>query len=447
MIHTITKEAFTIMKTFLCYIFSYLIEAFIIWQYASHLFQRKSKKWITCSVLIILYGILFFLSTLDLFWLNAISFFTINFIFIFLFFERNIPSCAFHAGISLIMMGLGELIAGGMFSGFLSNFYTARSDTTFLFLYAILTKSIYGAFMYLLLHLLSHSEESQFYNSKETVWLVCVPFASFGLIMSLLVICHTTPATPLTDHMILISALLILWINMLIWIIYHYIQRKNKDFTEMQLSLQKENASTEFYQMLLTQNEQQNILIHDIKKHLQAIALLNDQGNSAQITQYISQITSSFDLHRSIRVCDNDFLNIIFSRYSQECSSHNISLHFDIRNHAVSFLLQSELTSLFCNLLDNAMRAAADCSSSYIELKVNRKPNTPYVILTMVNSCMENPYTPDGILVSLKQDKSRHGYGMKSIQRIVTRYHGDLKSYYQNEDHTFHTILTLQTPI
>lgn len=93
------------------------------------------------------------------------------------------------------------------------------------------------------------------------------------------------------------------------------------------------------------------------------------------------------------------------------------------------------------------MRAAADCSNSYIELKVNRKPNTPYVILTMVNSCMENPYTPDGILVSLKQDKSRHGYGMKSIQRIVIRYHGDLKSYYQNEDHTFHTILTLQTPI
>ena len=245
MIHTITKEAFTIMKTFLCYIFSYLIEAFIIWQYASHLFQRKSKKWITCSVLIILYGILFFFSTLDLFWLNAISFFTINFIFIFLFFERNIPSCAFHAGISLIMMGLGELIAGGMFSGFLNHFYTARSDTTFLFLYAILTKSIYGAFMYLLLHLLSRSEESQFYSSKETVWLVCVPFASFGLIMSLLVICHTTPATPLTDHMILISALLILWINMLIWIIYHYIQRKNKDFTEMQLSLQKENASTD----------------------------------------------------------------------------------------------------------------------------------------------------------------------------------------------------------
>lgn len=108
MIHTITKEAFTIMKTFLCYIFSYLIEAFIIWQYASHLFQRKSKKWITCSVLIILYGILFFFSTLDLFWLNAISFFTINFIFIFLFFERNIPSCAFHAGISSHYDGIGR---------------------------------------------------------------------------------------------------------------------------------------------------------------------------------------------------------------------------------------------------------------------------------------------------------------------------------------------------
>lgn len=47
-------------------------------------------------------------------------------------------------------------------------------------------------------------------------------------------------------------------------------------FTEMQLLLQKEADLAEYYQMLLSQNENQTILIHDIKKHLHSIAVLNE---------------------------------------------------------------------------------------------------------------------------------------------------------------------------
>lgn len=53
---------------------------------------------------------------------------------------------------------------------------------------------------------------------------------------------------------------------------------------EMQLLLQKEANSAEYYQMLLSQNENQNILIHDIKKHLQSIDLLNDKKEHDKIS-------------------------------------------------------------------------------------------------------------------------------------------------------------------
>lgn len=51
----------------------------------------------------------------------------------------------------------------------------------------------------------------------------------------------------------------------------------------MQLLLQRESDSAKYYEMLLSQNENQRILIHDIKKHLQSIELLNAKMNQTKL--------------------------------------------------------------------------------------------------------------------------------------------------------------------
>ena len=62
----------------------------------------------------------------------------------------------------------------------------------------------------------------------------------------------------------------------------------------MQLQLQKEHDSAEYYKMLIAQNENQRILIHDMKKHLQSIALLNEDNENEKIRAYIDQLMHSF---------------------------------------------------------------------------------------------------------------------------------------------------------
>ena len=64
----------------------------------------------------------------------------------------------------------------------------------------------------------------------------------------------------------------------------------------MQLQLQKEHDSAEYYKMLIAQNENQRILIHDMKKHLQSIALLNEENQNEKISAYIDQLMHSSDL-------------------------------------------------------------------------------------------------------------------------------------------------------
>ena len=93
-----------------------------------------------------------------------------------------------------------------------------------------------------------------------------------------------------------ISAVLLLLINLLVFGITQYNQKKSREFTEMQLLLQKESDSAEYYKMLLSQNENRSILIHDIKKHLQSIKLLNEKGESEKIDAYILQLMDASDL-------------------------------------------------------------------------------------------------------------------------------------------------------
>lgn len=117
--------------------------------------------------------------------------------------------------------------------------------------------------------------------------------------------------------------------NLLVFAINRNDQKKNAEYMKMQLLLQKEDDITEYHKMLKQQAENQSILIHDIKKHLQSIALLNRNGENEQITSYIDHLIHSSDLKESIHICDNDLLNAILCRYSKGCLEKEIGFYAD----------------------------------------------------------------------------------------------------------------------
>ena len=105
-----------------------------------------------------------------------------------------------------------------------------------------------------------------------------------------------------------------------------------------------------------------------------------------------------------------------------------------------------DLTALFCNLLDNAMEAAELIPDSYIEITVQKKEPSPFVVIVVINSCRCEPdYDNNHLPISRKPDRFRHGYGLKSIKKVVKRFHGDMQMYYDDHSATFHTIITLKS--
>ena len=84
-----------------------------------------------------------------------------------------------------------------------------------------------------------------------------------------------------------------------------------------------------------------------------------------------------------------------------------------------------EICTLFSNLLDNAIEACEKIEDDrrWVAIQITRKSGMLY--LTISNSIKDRPAEQEGKLITNKQNHQLHGYGIKSVQRIVRKYEGD----------------------
>ena len=194
-------------------------------------------------------------------------------------------------------MGLSELAVLGITLKFSPYFLT--DEGIGLIFYAIFSKLFFFAIIYLLAHLFKGKNTNQRLHYHFELFLMLIPISSIFIMYTFLFIGENTAIAPPANFMVTACAIfLLLILNLLVFGLNQYLQKKYNDFIDIQLLLQKEFDSVEYYEMLLSQNENQRILIHDIKKHLLSIKLLNEQNCSEKIDIYIQQLMKSSDLKR-----------------------------------------------------------------------------------------------------------------------------------------------------
>lgn len=432
----------------ICYLFSFFIEAVILWQYTSTLFVPKQRMRARLILLCTLYLILFAVSLFDFKWLNVSLYLLVNFIFLITMYRLKWHSALFHSAVLAAVMSMCELTVYSIIGHFAPHFFTKTTSAQNIILFGIFSKMIFFTVIYILMLFFKERREYTQKHDKYTLPLVFIPLSSVYVMLTFVSVSDACTLSPALSFMVTLGAVFLLITNLLVFGINQYNQKKNAEFTEMQLLLQKEANVAEYYAMLLTQNENQNILIHDIKKHLQSIRILNDKKECAKINAYVEQLLLSSDLKESARLCDHELLNAILCRYQRKCDDSQISFHADIRHGTIDFIADNDLTSLFCNLLDNALEAARDIPAAFLEINTNKRAGTPFIVITVVNSSRTNPFTDSqGSLTSHKPDKRGHGFGIKSIRKAVSKYHGDMQMYYHDDTLTFHTVITLKSSV
>lgn len=445
------------------YFFNFFVEAVILWQYASNLFfptgsnhkampipsdnLQKTLRKRRMLLLIGLHLLLFTVSILEIRWLNAVLFLSVYFIYLFAQYQLKWFGALFHSSILTAIMSTCELLSYGIISHY-SPYFSHSSYLRNLAILTVTSKILNFLIIHILIHLIKRKRADHTSQTFSSFLLSLIPITSTIVMITFVIIGENATLPHTLDGMIILSSTLLLCINLLVFGLNLYNQKKHSEYTETLLLLQKESDTAKYYEMLLSQYDNRNILIHDIKKHLQSIDLLNDKRDHEKISAYIKQLLLSSDLRTASKLCDHPLLNAILGRYQKQCFSLHISFLADIRSGVLNFMAENDITSLFCNLLDNAVEACKNIPDSYIEITARRNENTPYVVITVINSCRINPFSAQTASrarykLTTKPDAVKHGFGLKSIRKTVAKYNGDMEMYYADDTLTFHSIIML----
>lgn len=166
-----------------------------------------------------------------------------------------------------------------------------------------------------------------------------------------------------------------------------------------------------------------NMKCHDIRHQIRALS------RSGQATEEaLADLEQEVSIYDSTVRTGNAALDIILTEKGLICSQQGIQLCVVANGEALAQLSPSEIYAFFGNALDNAIEAVGiidDHSRRVITLDIHAQMNM--TIATIENYCMEEPTFVDGLPLTSKAERAEHGFGTRSMRRIVEQHGGVLK--------------------
>lgn len=204
-----------------------------------------------------------------------------------------------------------------------------------------------------------------------------------------------------------------------------------RNYYENQVKMleQQANMQYEYYLAQSRKYESTVQILHDVKKHIKAIKNLYtaDQENIAG--KYANEIGEMLEPLIPVNYTDNPILNILLTDKELLMKEKGISLEIKIDNVSLAFIKPIDATTIFGNLLDNAIEAAEKAwrdKSIYIKIGSYHQ----MTVAKIENSCNEVTWK-NGLPVSNK-GKGR-GIGLLNVQKSIEKYDGNLKMKEENQ--------------
>ena len=122
----------------------------------------------------------------------------------------------------------------------------------------------------------------------------------------------------------------------------------------------------------------------------------------------------------------NGIVDAILTEKQEKATTVNTVITFN-GAIAASAITATDLSVIFGNTLDNAIEACEKLQADIKkEVSVVCKYNSGFMFLTISNPVTENIKIHNNTIQTTKQDKSNHGFGLYSLQKIVDKYDGTL---------------------
>ena len=408
------------MDFYLIDVLSIIFEALIINTFFDSVGNKKDNKWLKLGnyfSFILLLSIIYLF--VDLVWIKLIILFVYMFI---LSLSHNI-SIKFRwlsVLILFIIINVIEMLVGFIMSAVFSMTVSAIRETILYYTVGVLASK---TLTFLIAKLVQFKNKTNDLKVSKSIIALYSIFPIITLVVGIILIGgFGADIDPIYSTIGVVAEILLVIANISVFYIFERYARK----TNIQFKLQLEQEQLKLQSQYLEEKIEKQTLsakeMHDLKNELFAIKQLLLSNTDAGISK-IDEICQVVEGMQSIIYTSNTSVDSLINSKKKEIDSNNIIFKCDCYISGFDEINDMDLCILLGNLLDNAIEACLklECNKN-IRLNFKQVDN-------FLNIIIKNTYNNEinEELLTTKENKINHGYGLKSVKSIVEKYEGDFQ--------------------
>lgn len=224
--------------------------------------------------------------------------------------------------------------------------------------------------------------------------------------------------------LLLVNIASIIVLNIFITNIFQSISKNNELKSELKLYEQQAKLQYDYYTSLESKYKSSRKILHDMKNHLQTIENLYKLQENEKAHVYTEDLYKMFDKLAHKYYSSNKVLNIIINDKIQRAESMGVNINCKIGDADMDFIKDIDLTTIFSNLLDNAIEGVKNLSEDKnINLKIEKFND--FIVINISNSIDKLPVKIKEGFASTK--KNHKGLGLQNVSKALEKYEGNMR--------------------
>ena len=265
-----------------------------------------------------------------------------------------------------------------------------------------------------------------------------IPLFLFLFVFQLLYFLSTI-YTEKIDSMFLILSVFMIIISVLLDRMLSDVLKKSDIETELSfLQKQKQLKQEQDYSLQIRRQNTQDFQFKTVQGLLDFQALL-EQKKYEQADDALRNLNQTFQKERFHPYCQNNLLQAILEGKRLRAEQNHIQVSYEILLPEELSVDTADLSSVFFNLLDNAIEACNTSGNPNPEIRLSANFSNGFLTVYMHNTKNQAQIFTHQ---TTKSNSGIHGYGLSIIEDICQRYNGSYQ--WINHEGMFDSIVLLQ---
>ena len=212
---------------------------------------------------------------------------------------------------------------------------------------------------------------------------------------------------------IIVYCVLLLIINGWCIYVWHDVAANRELKHRIELMEQQNELTHQYYEEMEKNYNRSRKIIHDIRNHLHAL----EQSAKMEDSRYFEDVHGMLNSLGLKFYSENKMLNIILNDKLKKLSPEQVEC--SLGGVSLDFVSDMDMTTIFANLLDNAVEAREGNPSFWV--KIRGEQIQDFTVIKIWNPALKT-YEPG------QSGKTGHeGIGLSNVRQAMGRYHGELK--------------------